>query len=96
MAGRCVVACIIFFRDHCHRDHGVKACLVSSYVLGDSGYLLFLSVGPVVSCCCGIDCDVFGRLYHNRVVSLSLSWFLVSQICVVGLQTCCVFLVRLH
>ena len=45
--------------------------LVLSYVLGNSGYLPFLPVGPAVSNYCVIVCDAFGKLCHNRVVCLS-------------------------
>ena len=45
--------------------------------LGNSGYLPFLPVGPNISCCCDLDCDVFLKVCFDHVVSLSC----LSRIC---------------
>ena len=67
LVGRCIVTYIIFFRDCCHYDHWIEACLVLSYVLGNSGYLSFLPVGPAMSCCCDKN-----AIYESAVVILVL------------------------
>ena len=78
MVGRCIVTYIIFFRDCCHYDHWIEACLVLSYVLGNSGYLSFLPVGPAMSCCCDKN-----AIYKSVVVVLVpvLGWILGSTEC---------------